>query len=60
VATVVGFDINRNAICHWSHDYKAHVPVKSAHLSDAVEFDPQPVRRNKDADTETTTDVDLT
>lgn len=60
-ATVVGFDINRNVICHWSHEYKARTPVKSAHLPDAVEFeDPQPVRRNTDAETETTTDVDLT
>jgi hypothetical protein len=61
MATVVGFDINRNAICHWSHDYKAHVPVRSAHQPQAVELeDPRPVRRNKDTHTKAPNDADLT
>lgn len=61
VATVVGFDINRNVICSWTHDYKAQVPVKTAHLPPAVEFDdPEVARRIKDADIEITTDVELT
>lgn len=48
MATVMGFDFNRNVICHWSHHYKAKPPVRSTHLPEAAELeDALPVRRKK-------------
>lgn len=51
-ATIVGFDINKHVLCHWTHDYKANIPVRAMHLPAQVEIDePFPLRRNKDVDT---------
>lgn len=54
-ATIVGFDINQNILCHWAHEYKASVPVRTSDLPAQVEIEePLVVRRNKDADTKIT------
>lgn len=48
-ATIVGFDINRNVLCYWTHEYKPDVPVRTSDLPAQVEIDePVVVRRNKD------------
>lgn len=56
-ATIVGFDINKNVLCQWTHEYKASVPVRTSDLPAQVEIEePLMVRRNKDANTKTPED----
>lgn len=51
VASILGFDTNRNVVCHWVHD---HVPLNTARILELpaeVDIPEQfPIRRDKDID----------
>lgn len=50
-ATVMGFDSNLNVVCHWVHNHVPLLSVRTSELPQEVEIqDPQPQRRNKDAE----------
>lgn len=50
-ATVMGFDSNLNVVCQWVHNHVPLLSVRTSELPQEVEIqDPQPQRRNKDAE----------
>lgn len=50
-ATVMGFDSNLNVVCQWVHNHVPLLSVRTLELPQEVEIqDPQPQRRNRDAE----------
>ncbi|MCY1539931.1 hypothetical protein D9M68_755420 [compost metagenome] len=51
IATVMGYDSNLNVVCQWVHNHVPLLSVRTSELPQEVEIqDPQPQRRNKDAE----------
>lgn len=58
-ATILGFDTNRNVVCHWIHNYVPLVSVRTTAYPQEVEIEDQmPTRRKKDAGQGESRDVD--